>query len=83
MAHRPIGPDDVSSCLLILDEPQQQSVEESSFREMLRHAQGENNCQIIITTSHERKTIGTYLEKIGVKHVVEFGDDRILQKMSS
>ena len=40
-------------------------------------------CQIIITTSHERKTIGTYLEKIGVKHVVEFGDDRILQKMSS
>ncbi len=69
--------------LLILDEPQQQSVEESSFREMLRHAQGEKNCQIIITTSHERKTIGTYLEKIGVKHVVEFGDDRILQKMSS
>ncbi len=69
--------------LLILDEPQQQSVEESAFREMLRHAQGEKNCQIIITTSHERKTIGTYLEKIGVKHVVEFGDDRILQKMSS
>ena len=69
--------------LLILDEPQQQSVEESSFREMLRHAQGEKNCQIIITTSHERKTIGTYLEKIGVKHVVEFGDDRILQHMSS
>jgi hypothetical protein len=69
--------------LLILDEPQQQSVEESSFREMLRHAQGEKDCQIIITTSHERKTIGTYLERIGAKHVVEFGDDRILQKMSS
>lgn len=69
--------------LLMLDEPQQQSVEESSFREMLRHAQGEKNCQIIITTSHERKTIGNYLEKIGAKNVVEFGDDRILQKMSS
>jgi hypothetical protein len=47
--------------LLIFDEPQQQSVEENAFREMLRHAQGEKNCQIIITTSHERKTIGTYL----------------------
>lgn len=69
--------------LLILDEPQQQSVEETSFREMLRHAQGEENCQIIITTSHERKTIGAYLEKIGTKHVVEFGTERILQKMSS
>ncbi len=67
--------------LLIFDEPQQQSVEESSFREMLRHAVGEKKCQIIVTTSHERKTIGTYLNKIGVEHVVEFGDDRILQKM--
>jgi hypothetical protein len=67
--------------LLIFDEPQQQSVEESSFREMLRHAGGEKKCQIIVTTSHERKTIGTYLSKIGVEHIVEFGDDRILQKM--
>ena len=58
-----------------------QSVEENAFREMLRHAQVEKNCQIIITTSHERKTIGTYLEKIGVKHVAEFGTDRIIQKM--
>ena len=67
--------------LLILDEPQQQSVEESSFLAMLGHAATEKNCQIIITTSHERKSIGAYLEKIGVEHVVEFGDDRILQKM--
>jgi hypothetical protein len=69
--------------LLIFDEPQQQSVEESSFREMLRHAVGEKKCQIIVTTSHERKTIGTYLSKIGVQQIAEFGDDRILQKMSS
>ncbi len=68
--------------LLIFDEPQQQQVEESSFREMLRHALGEKNCQIIVTTSHERKTIGTYLSEIGAKHVVEFGDGRILQRMS-
>jgi hypothetical protein len=67
--------------LLIFDEPQQQSVEENSFREMLRHAAGEKKCQIIVTTSHERKTIGTYLSKIGAEHVVEFGDDQILQKM--
>jgi predicted nucleic acid-binding Zn-ribbon protein len=68
--------------LLILDEPQQQSVEETSFREMLRHAAGEKNCQIIITTSHDR-AIDDYLKQIGVKHLAEFGDDRILQKLSS
>jgi hypothetical protein len=69
--------------LLIFDEPQQQSVEESAFREMLRYAAGEKKCQIIITTSHERESIGAYLKKIGVEHVAEFGDDRILQKLSS
>ena len=69
--------------LLIFDEPQQQSVEENAFREMLRHALGENNCQIIITTSHERESIGAYMKSIGVKHVAEFGTDRILQKLSS
>jgi hypothetical protein len=69
--------------LLIFDEPQQQSVEENAFREMLLYVLGEKNCQIIITTSHERKSIGAYFKKIGVEHVAEFGDDRILQKLSS
>ena len=69
--------------LLIFDEPQQQSVEENAFREMLRHALGEENCQIIITTSHERESIGAYMKSIGVKYVTEFGTDRILQKLSS
>ena len=69
--------------LLIFDEPQQQSVEESAFREMLRYALGEKNCQIIITTSHERESIGAYMKSIGVKHVAEFGADRILQKLSN
>lgn len=50
---------------------------------MLRHASGEKNCQIIITTSHERKSIGAYLKKIGVHHIAEFDDNRILQKLSS
>ena len=68
--------------LLIFDEPQQQSVEENSFQEMLRHAQGEKNCQIIITTSHERETIDAYMKTISVTHVAEFGNDHILQKMS-
>ncbi len=66
--------------LLILDEPQQQSVEETSFREMLRHAAGEKDCQIIITTSHDR-AIDDYLNQIGVTHIAEFGDDRILQRL--
>jgi len=69
--------------LLIFDEPQQQSVEENAFREMLLYASGEKNCQIIITTSHERESLGTYLKKIGVGHMTEFGEDRILQKLSS
>ena len=69
--------------LLIFDEPQQQSVEENSFREMLRHAVGEKQAQIIVTTSHERETIGAYLNQIGVEHMVEFGDDRIFQRLSS
>jgi hypothetical protein len=68
--------------LLIFDEPQQQSVEEMAFREMLRHAAGEKNCQIIITTSHDR-AIDTYLQQIGVQHLAEFGDDRILQRLPS
>lgn len=68
--------------LVIFDEPQQQSVEETAFQEMLRHAAGEKNCQIIIATSHDRK-IGKYLEHIGAKQVAEFGDDHILQKLSS
>ena len=69
--------------LLIFDEPQQQSVEESSFQEMLRHAMGEKNCQIIIATSHERESIGAFLKSIGSKNVAEFGSERILQRLSS
>jgi hypothetical protein len=72
-----------SSRQLIFDELQQQSMEESSFREILRHAAAEMKCQIIVTTSHKRKTIGTYPRKIGTAHIVEFGDEGILQKMSS
>jgi len=68
--------------LLIFDEPQQQSVEENAFREMLRHALGEKNCQIIITTSHERESIGAYMKEIGVKHLAEFGTDRIVQRLA-
>jgi hypothetical protein len=68
--------------LLIFDEPQRQSVEENSFQQMLRHAQGEKNCQIIITTSHERDSIDTYMKQIGVTHIAEFGTEHILQKLS-
>jgi hypothetical protein len=66
--------------LLIFDEPQQQSVDETDFREMLRYAAAEKNCQIIITTSHDR-SIDAYLKQIA-KHLVEFGDDHILQRLS-
>jgi hypothetical protein len=67
--------------LLILDEPQQQSVEESAFLAMLRHAASEKKAQIIVATSHERKSIGAFLKEIGVEHVVEYGDARILERL--
>ena len=50
---------------------------------MLRHALAEKKCQVIITTSHERNSIGAYMKQIGVKNVAEFGTDRILQKLSN
>lgn len=49
-------------------------------QQMLRHAAGENDCQIILTTSHDR-SIDDYLTQIGVQHIAEFEDDRILQRL--
>jgi hypothetical protein len=69
--------------LLILDEPQQQSVEEGAFLAMLKHAADSSNSQIIIATSHERESLGTYLKQIGGKHVVEYEDRRILEKIAA
>jgi hypothetical protein len=67
--------------LLILDEPQQQSVEEGSFRAMLEYASKLKNVQIIIATSHERTSIGAFLKQIGVGNVYEYRDARVLDRV--
>lgn len=67
--------------LLMMDEPQQQSVEESAFRSMLEYAANFKKAQIIIATSHERKSIGTFLRGIGVNNVYEYEDDRIINQL--
>ena len=46
--------------LLIMDEPQQQSVEEDSFLAMLDYASKLKSSQVIVATSHERATIAAY-----------------------
>ena len=64
--------------LLIMDEPQQQSVEEGDFRAMLDYAKSLGKSQIIIATSHERSSIGEFLKRIGVVNVYEYDDGRVI-----
>jgi hypothetical protein len=67
--------------LLIMDEPQQQSVEESSFRAMLRYAANRKGAQVILATSHERHELDQYLAQLGDVTLYEYNDDRILGKL--
>jgi len=67
--------------LLILDEPQQQSVEEGSFLAMLEYASKVKKSQIIIATSHERTSISAFLKRISNKHVFEYEDGRVLDRL--
>ncbi len=67
--------------LLIMDEPQQQSVEEGAFRAMLEYAANFKNAQVIVATSHERSSIGPFLKGIGVKNIFEYEDDRVIKRL--
>ena len=67
--------------LLIMDEPQQQSVEESSFRAMLRYASSRKGTQVILATSHERHDLDQYLSSLGDVTLYEYQDDRILGRL--
>ncbi len=67
--------------LLIMDEPQQQSVEEGSFRTMIEYAAGLHRAQIIIATSHERSSIDGFLKDIGVTNVYEYEDRRLIDRL--
>jgi len=67
--------------LLIMDEPQQQSVEEGAFRAMLEYAANFKNAQVIVATSHERSSIGPFLKGIAVKNIFEYEDDRVIKRL--
>ena len=54
-----------------MDEPQQQSVEETAFRAMLEYAAHFKKAQTIVATSHERTSIGKFFKDIGVQNVYE------------
>jgi uncharacterized protein (DUF362 family) len=64
-----------------MDEPQQQSVEEGALRAMLEYAKSFGNAQIIVATSHERKSIDEFLKAIGVSQVYEYGDSRVIDRL--
>jgi phage shock protein A len=55
--------------LLIMDEPQQQSVQEQDFRAMIAYAIGLRNTQLIIATSDESPTLPEFLSASGVNQV--------------
>lgn len=67
--------------LLIMDEPQQQSVEESAFLAMLGYAANFKKAQIIVATSHESHSIGKFLTSIGVQNVYEYGTERLINRL--
>ena len=63
---------------LILDEPQQQSVEDANFLEMLKHAASIPDCQVLIATSHEREGIAALAAALPLIHLWELGDGRLI-----
>lgn len=67
--------------LLIFDEPQQQSVQESDFLEMLGFAARVRGGQLIIATSHERVGIAELAKETPNIHLWEAGDDRLIAKI--
>lgn len=67
--------------VLIMDEPQQQSVEENSFRAMLRYAATRKGAQVIVATSHERRELDQYLAQLADVTLYEYNDDRILDRL--
>jgi hypothetical protein len=68
--------------VLIMDEPQQQSVEDSAFIEMLKYSDAIDNCQVIIATSHDRNDIAASQSKFPRADLWELGDARLIGQIS-
>ena len=67
---------------LIFDEPQQQSVSDANFLEMLKFAAAIPKSQIIIATSHEKLGIGELARQLDSIHLWELGDARLITKLA-
>ena len=67
---------------LVLDEPQQQSVSDANFLEMLRFAALIPGAQIIVATSHEKYGIADLAQQLQNVHLWEMGNDRLIAKLS-
>jgi len=67
---------------LIFDEPQQQSVSDANFLEMLKFAAAIPRSQIIVATSHEKLGIGALARQLDSVHLWELNDDRLITKLS-
>jgi hypothetical protein len=66
---------------LVFDEPQQQSVSNDNFLEMLKFAAAIPDCQIIVATSHEKLGIGTLAQQMDSVHLWELGEDRLIARL--
>jgi len=66
---------------LIFDEPQQQSVSDANFLEMLKFAATIPRSQFIVATSHEKLGIGALARRLDSVHLWELGDDRLISKL--
>jgi predicted nucleic acid-binding Zn-ribbon protein len=67
---------------LIFDEPQQQSVSDANFLEMLKFAAAIPKSQVIVATSHEKLGIAALARKLDSVHLWELGDDRLISRVS-
>jgi hypothetical protein len=68
--------------LLIMDEPQQQSVEDKDFFSMLQHVAERREAQVIIGTSHDAAGVAQFAAANPSVHLWELGDDHLIQPLS-
>jgi hypothetical protein len=66
---------------LVMDEPQQQSVEDKDFFQMMRHASTLKDTQIIIGTSHEKGSIGSFVASTEGVNLWELNDEHLIVRI--
>lgn len=66
---------------LIMDEPQQQSVDDKDFFEMMRHASTLKEAQIIIGTSHEQSSVANFAATTQGVSLWELGNEHLIVRI--